>query len=89
MNELFKVNIMYFVYHRCCCLSNSKTTDPDSGPDSSGSATLQGERVPGSGGLDRFLKGSRKKRLFLVARPLRGGGVKGLATKKKYLFLKP
>ena len=25
--------------------------------------------------------------LFLMARPLRGGG-KGLATKKKYLFLK-
>ena len=26
--------------------------------------------------------------IFLVARPLRGGGGKGLATKKKYRFLK-
>ena len=34
-------------------------------------------------------KGSRiKSYLFLVARPLRGGGGKGLATKKKGLFLK-
>ena len=33
-------------------------------------------------------KGSRKKLavLFLVARPLRGGGGKGLATKKKELI---
>ena len=29
-------------------------------------------------------KGSRKKNSFLVARPLRGGGSKDLATKKKF-----
>ena len=38
--------------------------------------------------LNWFSKGSRKKiGLFLVARPLKGEG-KGLATKKKYRFLK-
>ena len=31
-------------------------------------------------------EGSRKKVISLVARPLRGGGDKGLATKKKYIF---
>ena len=32
--------------------------------------------------------GKPQKNLFLVARPLRGGGGKGLATKTKELFLK-
>ena len=40
--------------------------------------------------LSSDTKGSRKKMkvIFLVARPLRGGGGKGLATKKKEPFLK-
>ena len=32
--------------------------------------------------------GKPQKGFFLGTRPLRGGGGKGLATKKKYLFLK-
>ena len=32
------------------------------------------------------IKWNRLKNLFLVVRPLRGGGGKGMATKKKYFF---
>ena len=36
----------------------------------------------------KYLREAAKKVLFLVARPLRRGGGKGLGTKKKELFLK-
>ena len=34
------------------------------------------------------MEASKRKGIFLVVRPLRGGGGKGLATKKKKPFLK-